>query len=149
MEPMFRAPSSLEHKWQKRFDPSLIGGILVGKVTQEEIFFLLQLDPEANEEKQESHEGNQQAGRNSGAQPHEQMAGVNGMTHESIRAAFHKFVPLFQLDVSAPIAPKRFARPDGREQACGTDHYPQILSANDMRYHRMPTGCTHAATSRM
>ncbi len=96
---------SLEHEWQKRLYPSFVGGIFVRKVTQKETFFLLQFDPEANEEKQESHEGDQQAGRNGGSQPHEQMAGVNRMTHESIGPPFHKFVPLFQLDISAPITP--------------------------------------------
>ena len=61
--------SRLEHEWQKRLYPSFVGGIFLRKVTQEETFFLLQFDPEANEEKQESHEGDQQAGRNGGPSP--------------------------------------------------------------------------------
>ena len=58
---MVRVSRIKTHRESARLDAHLVGGILVRKVTQKEIFFLVQLDPEAEEEKQKPHEGDQQA----------------------------------------------------------------------------------------
>src|SRR5580692_1200854 len=100
---------SLKHEWHKRLYPSLVRGIFVRKVTHEEIFFLLQFDPKADEERQQPRESNKRVGRDGRSQTHEQMTRIDRVTHESIWPPFHKFVPLFQLDISAPIASQRFA----------------------------------------
>lgn len=116
---------SLKYEWHKRLYPSFISGVRLWKVRQQKTFFLMQFYPKSNEETQYSGERNKQTGCNGCSKTHQQMAGIDWMTHEAIRTSFHKFVPLFELDISAPILPERLARPDGREETQRTNRNTQ------------------------
>jgi len=98
---------------------------------QQQAFFLAELDPKTNADEQQADCAAQLSDDNGCAEAHQQQAGVNRMTHETIWAGANQFVVAFERHVTAPVSRERAARPQREEQPIDTN-----CDSNDLQQHR-------------
>src|SRR5882762_8847190 len=102
---------SSEKERHERLYPASVGRIFVGKVPQQERFFLLEFNPKPGAQEEKSEPGTKLAGRDGRCQAHQENARVNGVPHEPVWPGLHEFMSLFESDRAAPVAGQHPARP--------------------------------------
>lgn len=108
-------------EWHQRLHLFLVSWIIVGKMPQQEPFFLREFDPKTDGDHRDGQTAVQLAVGDGRAKAHHQQARVNGMARKTIRPRPHQFVALLESDVAAPISRERPACPDGHPQTIHAD----------------------------
>jgi hypothetical protein len=109
-----------------------IGGIYFSELGAHPLFLHAELDPEREEEENESDQPAPLGEGNRGAKEPGQNAGVDGVTDHGIRTGGDQLVVLLNGDGAAPVSAEVPARPDGKEKAGDGDgsSQPEESKAN-------------------
>src|SRR5271156_2772860 len=94
-----------------------IGGIRLAELGTHPLLLHAELDPECEEEENESDEPAHLGEGNRGAKQPCQNAGVDGVTDYGIGTGGDQLVALLNSDGAAPVSAEVPARPDGKQKA--------------------------------
>ena len=94
-----------------------IGGVGFPKLGAHPLLLLAELEPEHDEENDESHKSAHLGERDRRAKEPGQHAGVDGVTDHCVGPGGDQFVALLNRDGLAPVATQVLSRPDGEQKA--------------------------------
>src|SRR6516164_8091456 len=94
-----------------------IGGVGFPKLGAHPLLLLAELEPEHDEENDESHKSAHLGERDRRAKEPSQHAGVDGVTDHCVGPGGDQFVVLLNRDGLAPVATQVLSRPDGEQKA--------------------------------